>query len=324
MERIGVMTSGGDAPGMNAAVRAAVRMAIYRGLGVVGVRRGYQGLIDGDLVEMDLRSVSNIIQTGGTIIKAGRCLDFYERPGRERAAGRARGAAVEGIVAIGGDGTFQGAHTFIEESGIPVVGVPGTIDNDIFGTDFTIGFDTAVNTALDAIDKIRDTAVAHDRIFLVEVMGRHAGFIAAAAGLAGGAEYLLIPETPTDVQGISAGIEAGIQRGKTSQIIIVAEGDEQGGALDIAKKLKACTSMELDMRVCILGHVQRGGSPTANDRILASKLGAGAVDALVDGATDVMVGEIDGRIVQTPLADTWQKKKPVDPAILKLADILAR
>lgn len=324
MKRIGVMTSGGDAPGMNAAVRAAVRMAIYRGLQVMGIRRGYQGLIDGDLVGMDLRSVSNIIQTGGTVIKAGRCMDFYERPGRDRAAEQARKAGIEGIVAIGGDGTFRGAHAFVEEAGIPVVGVPGTIDNDIFGTDFTIGFDTAVNTALDAIDKIRDTAVAHDRIFLVEVMGRHAGFIAAAAGLAGGAEYLLIPETPTDVQAICDGIEAGITRGKTSQIVIVAEGDEQGGALEIAKKLKACTTTPLDMRVCILGHVQRGGSPTANDRILASKLGAAAVDALRDGATDVMVGEVDHRIVATPLPDTWQKKKPVNPAILELVDILAR
>lgn len=324
MKRIGVMTSGGDAPGMNACVRAVVRMGIHRGLEVVGIRRGYQGLIEGDLVEMDLRSVSNIIQAGGTIIKAGRSPDFYHRPARERAAERVRGGGLDGIVAIGGDGTFHGAHDLVQESGIPVVGVPGTIDNDIFGTDFTIGFDTAVNTALDAIDKVRDTAAAHDRVFLVEVMGRHAGFIAAAAGLAGGAEHLLIPETPTDIEGICRALEAGLERGKTSQIIIVAEGDEQGGALEIAKKLKACMSTPMDMRVCILGHIQRGGSPTANDRILASKLGAAAVDALLEGTSDVMVGEVSSCILRTPLPETWEKKKPVDPAALELLDILAR
>ena len=212
MKRIGVMTSGGDAPGMNAAVRAAVRMAIHRGLEVVGIRRGYQGLMDGDLVEMNLRSVSNIIQTGGTVIKAGRCPDFRGAAGRERGARTAREAGLEGIVAIGGDGTFHGAHLLTEESGIAVVGVPGTIDNDLYGTDFTIGFDTAVNTALDAIDKIRDTAAAHDRGFLVEVMGRHAGFIAAVSGLAGGAEHLLIPETVTDIEHICRDLNEGTAR----------------------------------------------------------------------------------------------------------------
>jgi len=324
MKRIGVMTSGGDSPGMNACLRAVVRTAIGRGLEVFGIHRGYQGLVDGDLVGMNLRSVSNIIQTGGTIIKSGRCMDFYEPPGREAAARTVRENDLDGIVAIGGDGTFHGAHQIHREWGVVMVGVPGTIDNDLYGTDYTIGFDTAVNTALDAIDKIRDTAASHDRIFLVEVMGRHAGFIAAAAGLAGGCEYLLIPETLTDVTGICEGIQDGIIRGKTSQIIIVAEGDEQGGALEVAAKLKACTTAKLDMRVCILGHIQRGGSPTASDRILASKLGAAAVEALLDGVSNVMVGEQDHHIVHTPLPETWQKKKPVDPRVLELVESLSR
>ena len=324
MKRIGVLTSGGDAPGMNACIRAVVRTGIVRGLEVVGIRRGFQGLLEGDFFPMNLRSVSNTIQTGGTILKTGRCQAFFERTERARAVEQARAAGLEGIVAIGGDGTFHGAHYVVQEMGFPMLGAPGTIDNDVFGTDFTIGFDTAVNTALEAIDRIRDTAAAHDRVFLVEVMGRSAGFIAAAAGLAGGAEHLLIPETPTTIQDICSDLEDGLKRGKTSQIIIVAEGDEQGGAFEVARKLQACLTTPLDLRVCILGHVQRGGSPTASDRILASKLGAAAVEALSEGASDVMVGEVGGQVVRTPLPDTWEKKKPVDPNMLNLVAILAR
>jgi 6-phosphofructokinase 1 len=324
MKRIGVLTSGGDAPGMNACIRAVVRTGIVRGLDIVGVRRGFQGMLDGDFVPMNLRSVSNTIQTGGTILKTGRCQAFFERAERARAVARAQEAGLEGIVAIGGDGTFHGAHYVVQETGFPMVGAPGTIDNDVFGTDFTIGFDTAVNTALEAIDRIRDTAAAHDRVFLVEVMGRSAGFIAAASGLAGGAEHLLIPETPTTVQHICAELEDGLKRGKTSQIIIVAEGEEQGGAFEVAKKMQACLTTPLDLRVCILGHVQRGGSPTASDRILASKLGAAALEALSQGASDVMVGEVGGQLVRTPLPDTWEKKKPVDPDMLRLVEVLAR
>jgi 6-phosphofructokinase 1 len=324
MKRIGVLTSGGDAPGMNACLRAVVRTAIVRGLEVVGVRRGFQGLLDEDFLPMNLRSVSNTIQTGGTILKTARCQGFYERAERARAAESAREAGLEGIVAIGGDGTFHGAHYVVEETGFRMVGAPATIDNDVFGTDFTIGFDTAVNTALDAIDRIRDTAAAHDRVFLVEVMGRSAGFIAAAAGLAGGAEHLLIPESLCTIEHICRELEDGLKRGKTSQIVIVAEGEEQGGAFEVAKKMQASLRTLLDLRVCILGHVQRGGSPTASDRILASKLGAAAVEALIGGVWDVMVGEVGGRILRTPLPDTWEKKKPVDPNVLLLVETLAR
>lgn len=288
---------------------------------MVGIRRGYAGMLAGEFEEMNHGSVSNIIQLGGTILKTGRCEEFYHPEGRAMAAARVREAGIEGLVAIGGDGTFRGAHALWQEHGLPIIGVPATIDNDVYGTDTTIGYDTAVNTALDAIDRIRDTATSLDRLFFVEVMGRQAGFIALAVGAAGGAEMILVPELDTSVQEIYETIAAGRERGKTSSIVVVAEGDEEGGALEIARKVRELGPIEC--RATILGHTQRGGRPTAHDRILASQLGAAAVEALMEGDSDNMVGRIHNSIVRTPLAETWGKKKPFDRKLYKLASALA-
>ena len=321
MHTIGVFTSGGDSPGMNAGIRAVVRSAIYYGRRVVGIHRGYAGMLAGEFTEMGASSVSNIIHLGGTILKTARCQEFMEPEGRAKAAEQLRKAGIEGLVSMGGDGTSHGAHYLWQEHGIAVINVPSTIDNDLYGTDFTIGYDTAVNTALQAIDRIRDTATSHDRIFFIEVMGRYAGFIALAAGAAGGAEIICVPEACATAQEIHNALEAGIARGKRSSIIVVAEGDEEGGAFEVARKVGHLGGYET--RVSILGHIQRGGSPTAADRILASQLGAAAVEALIEGDSDKMVGRIHGQIVRTPLEETWDKKKPVDEGLLKLAYILA-
>jgi len=321
MKTIGVFTSGGDAPGMNACLRAVVRTAINKEIRVVGIRRGYAGMLLGEFEEMDHASVSNVIQLGGTILKTARSEEFLRQEERAKAADLVREADIDGLVAIGGDGTFRGAWDLYQEHHIPIIGVPGTIDNDIYGTDETIGFDTAVNTALDAIDRIRDTATAHDRLFFVEVMGRRAGFIAVAVGLAGGAEMVLVPEDDLSVQAIYQRIMAGIEHGKTSSIIVVAEGDEEGGALEIARKVRAQGNIEC--RATILGHTQRGGNPTARDRILASELGAAAVEALLAGESGKMVGRINGEVVLTPLADTWGLHKPLDRHLYELAVQLA-
>lgn len=321
MKRIGVFTSGGDAPGMNACLRAVVRTAIYNNLEVIGIRRGYTGMVEGDLIPMSMRSVSNIIQRGGTILETGRCKEFMQKSGRRKAGMVLERENIDGLIAIGGDGTFRGAYEFYKEWKIPIIGVPGTIDNDIYGTDFTIGFDTAINTALEAVDRIRDTAAAHERIFIVEVMGRHAGFIGLDVGVSSGAEEILIPETPTDLEGICKRLTEGRARGKTSSIIIVSEGDEKGGAIALGERIKEKCS--LDYRVCILGHVQRGGSPTVRDRVLATKLGYYAVMGLLEGRKNVMVGEVNNRIKYTPLKDTWTKKKPIDKTLLHIAQILA-
>jgi len=287
----------------------------------VGIRRGYQGMLAGEFQEMDAGSVSNIVHLGGTILKTARCDAFYWPEARAEAARLLREAGIDALVAIGGDGTFRGAHALTQEHQIPVIGVPGTIDNDIYGSDATIGYDTAVNTALDAIDRIRDTATSHDRLFFVEVMGREAGFIALAAGAAGGAEMILVPEIEVSAEEIHRVIAAGVARGKTSSIIVVAEGDEEGGALEIARKVRALGDVEC--RVTILGHTQRGGAPTARDRVLASRLGAAAVQALIDGDSDKMVGMIGGDVVRTPLPETWEKKKGLDRTLYELAGILA-
>jgi len=321
VERIGVFTSGGDAPGMNAAVRAVVRTAIYHEKKVFGIMRGYQGMIEGEIEEMGPRSVSNIIQMGGTVLKTARSEEFLKREGRQKAYDNLISHGVDGLVAIGGDGTFRGAVVFFEEFGIPVVGIPGTIDNDLYGTDFTVGFDTAVNTALESVDRIRDTAQSHDRIFLVEVMGRQAGFIGIAVGVSGGAEHVVIPETKTDLDALCEQVRSWARKKKGSRIIIVSEGDELGNAAEIGRKIAEKTG--IDYRVCVLGHTQRGGSPTARDRILASLLGRAAVEALLDGETCVMVGEVNGKAVRTPLQETWQKKKPVDDMLLELCQILS-
>jgi 6-phosphofructokinase 1 len=318
---IGVFTSGGDAPGMNACVRAVVRTAVYRGARVIGIHRGYTGLLAGQFEEMTPASVSNIIQLGGTILRTSRCDEFLTPEGRAKGAAYLREAGIEGLVAIGGDGTFRGAHALYLEHGIPTVGTPGTIDNDLYGTDYTIGFDTAVNTALDSIDRLRDTASSHERMFVVEVMGRQAGFIALAVGASGGAEEIMVPECRSPIEEVHQRIMEGRKRGKTSSIIVVAEGDEEGGALQIAESLRRLGGLEV--RVSILGHIQRGGSPTAADRILGSKLGAAAVDGLLAGRKDVMAGGVNGRIVYTPLPETWEKKKPIDEDLLRLNTILA-
>lgn len=320
--RIGVFTSGGDAPGMNAAIRAVVRTALYEGRQVLGIWRGYQGMIEGEIKEMVRGSVSNIVQRGGTLIKTARSQEFFTREGREKAYRSLSAHGIEALVAIGGDGTFRGATEFFAEFGVPTVGLPGTIDNDLYGTDFTIGFDTAVNTALEAIDRIRDTAESHDRIFLIEVMGRQAGFIGLAAGVAGGAEEILIPETQSDLDALCNEVEKWSREKRGSRIIIVSEGDELGNATEIGKKIAARTGAHF--RVCVLGHTQRGGSPTAKDRILASVLGHAAVRALIEGEQNVMIGEVNNEVVRTPLRETWEKKKPIPERLQRLYQVLSR
>lgn len=321
INRIGVLTSGGDSPGMNACIRAVVRTAIYHGIHVVGIIRGYAGLIDGDVKEMDVSSVSNIIQRGGTILKTARSEEFKTPEGRSQAFENIKKWDIDALIAIGGDGTYRGASDFIRDYNVPVIGLPGTIDNDIYGTDFTIGYDTAINIALDAVDRIRDTASSHERIFFVEVMGRNSGFIALDVGVAGGAEAILIPETPTNIDSLCDVLVKGWKRGKSSSIIIVAEGDDAGNSYSIAGKVKEKTG--LDYRVTVLGHIQRGGSPTARDRILASKIGSSAVESIKNGISGVMIGEIQGKIVSTELSAIWSNKKSVDTNLCHLAEILS-
>jgi 6-phosphofructokinase 1 len=321
-KRIAVLTSGGDAPGMNACIRAVVRTAIYENIDVFGIVEGYQGLIEGNITPFSIRSVSNIIQKGGTVLKTSRCESFYHKSGRKRAAETIRQWNIDGLIVIGGDGSFKGAHALYNEESIPVVGIPGTIDNDIYGTDLTIGYDTAVNTALDLIDKIRDTAASHNRIFIVEVMGRHSGFIAMEVGICGGAEEILVPETKVSLEELGNMIKTWAFTGKTSSLIVVAEGDELGNAHDIAKSIQ--DKFNTPCHVCVLGHTQRGGSPTASDRLLASRLGYHTVMAVKNGKVDIMVGWSSNRVTYTPLPDTWEKKKPLDKELLKIYRILAR
>jgi 6-phosphofructokinase 1 len=309
---------------MNACLRATVRTALANDLEVVGIRRGYEGMIDGDFVEMDRRSVSNIVQTGGTILKSARSTDFLTEEGRTRAADNLERYDVDGLIAIGGDGTFRGASKLNDEHGIPVVGCPGTIDNDLFGTDTTIGYDTALNTAIENIDRIRDTADAHNRLFLIEVMGRDAGFIALNCGIGGGAELILIPETITEMDMIKERIFSLMSAQRRSTIVVVAEGDELGGARGIEQALREDPAFEdIDLRSTILGHIQRGGAPTAGDRVLASRLGVAAVEALLDGHTDVMVGFVNGETKLTPLRNVYSRKKSIDYDLLKLTQILS-
>lgn len=323
MKRIGLITSGGDAPGMNAAIRAVVRSACHYGLEVVGGSRGYQGLLENEFKTLDRHSVSNIVQRGGTMLKTARSEEFMHPEGRAKAAENLRQRGIEGLIVIGGDGSFRGAAQLSEEQGIPVVGVPATIDNDLAGTDITIGYDTALNTALDAIDKIRDTADAHDRLFLVEVMGRDAGFIALETGLASGAEMILLPESLTDVEDVKSSLSDILKEQKRSSLVVIAEGDETGGALTLASDLREGEGMsKYEMRVCILGHIQRGGNPTARDRVLASRLGHAAVKTMMDGHDRVMVGEVNYSVKLTPLKMTWSKKKDIDFELAELAKVL--
>jgi 6-phosphofructokinase 1 len=321
MKRIGVLTSGGDAPGMNACVRAVVRCGVDHKLEVVGIRRGYCGILEEDFVSLGSRSVANIIHRGGTFLETARCDEMKTDEGIRKANEILQKEGIEGLITIGGDGTLRGATKLAEAGNAKIVSVPSTIDNDVYGTDYTIGFDTAVNTALDAIDKIRDTAGSLQRLFFVEVMGRNRGFIALDVGIAGGAEDILIPEAETRIEQLSLDIGRSLKRGKRSSIVIVAEGDEAGGAFSIAQQV--WERLKLEYRICVLGHVQRGGSPTARDRVLASKLGAAAVDALVKGMSGYMVGEVKGEITFTPLRETWEKRKELDSDLLRLVKVLA-
>ncbi len=321
MKRIGIFTSGGDAPGMNACVRAVVRSAIYHGLEVYGIYRGYQGMIDNDIHQLHSHSVSNILQRGGTVLKTARCDAFRTKEGRQIAYDNLKQHGIDGFVAIGGDGTFSGASIFNEEFGMPVIGIPGTIDNDIYGTDFTIGFDTAVNTVLDAIDKIRDTADSHGRIFFVEVMGRDSGYIAIRSAIGGGAEGVL-PENNTTSDDIISYLKEDIRREKTFSIIVVAEKHTPGHTITLAEQCREALGGK-DIRVTILGHIQRGGGPTAQDRVLASRLGLAAVEALISGKTKNMVGIVNNAVNFVPLEDSYQKNKPLVQDLLRLVKILS-
>lgn len=318
MKRIAVFTSGGDAPGMNAHIRAVERTAHKHGLEVIGIVGGYSGMMAGHMEVLDRIRTANILDRGGTVLKTSRCPEFLEPEGRAQAMEQLRSHGVDGVIACGGDGTFHGAHLLFEEHGIPIVGTPGTIDNDLWGTDFTIGYDTAINTAAEAIDKIRDTADSHGRLFFVEVMGRHAGFIAMDVGVACGAEYIAVPESMTDIEELYKRI---IAQGRDQRtIVIVGEGDELGGAYKLSQLIEE--RYGLTSKVSILGHMQRGGSPTVRDRVLAARLGAVAVQALLDGKTDVMVGEVAGRVEIVPLADTWSHRKSVPAYLIELATML--
>jgi 6-phosphofructokinase 1 len=322
MKKIAVFTSGGDAPGMNACVRAAVRGAIYHGVEISGIMKGYNGMIHGEIKHLTARSVSNIIQTGGTILKSARSMDFMTKEGRQKAYDHLQKHNIEGLIAIGGNGTFTGAKIFFEEFGIPTVGAPGTIDNDLYGTDYTIGYDTAVNTALDAIDKIRDTASSHDRVFFIEVMGRDSGYIAIYTGIGGGAELILVPETETTIDDIKNTLEQNWKKKKSSSIIVVAEGDELGNANMVSERVKEVMP-KFDSRVTNLGHIQRGGTPTAADRVLASRLGLGAVEGLLNGHSNEMAGVVNNKLVYTSFDDAINKSKPISPELLRLNEILS-
>lgn len=320
--KIAVFTSGGDSPGMNACVRAVTRTALHFGIEVVGIRHGYEGMINGDFVPLKDHDVSGIIQRGGTILFSARSEGFRTKEGRAQAYENLRTAGIDRIVAIGGDGTFTGANIFMTEyPDISIVGCPGTIDNDLYGTDYTIGYDTAINTAMAAIDNIKDTANAHNRLFFVEVMGRDAGFIALRSAIATGAEAVLVPETETRIDDLIATLEANHKRGKTSGIVVVAEGDDAGGAFDIANAVKAKYN-QYDIRVTILGHVQRGGRPTCRERVLASRLGLEAVKALMNGKKGVMVGEIGHEISYTPFGKSIKHHQKLSPQLLEMVSIL--
>ena len=322
IKRIAVFTSGGDAPGMNAALRAVVRNASFHDLHVYGIFRGYEGMIDGDLERLERGDVGNIIHRGGTILKTARSERFRTEEGRKAAYESLLAFDIDACVAIGGNGTFTGADIFAEEYDIPFIGIPGTIDNDLFGTDFTIGFDTAVNTAIDAVDKIRDTADSHNRLFFVEVMGRHSGYIALNTSIGSGAGSVIIPESSTPIDALVDTLKKGARRKKLFSVIIVAEGNVTGSAQDIARMVKEQFDF-YDTKVAIIGHLQRGGSPTAMDRVLASRLGFHAVEGLLEGRENVMVGLVNNKVKFTPLKEAIVKPKKPDKELIRMAEILA-
>ena len=323
IKNIGVLTSGGDAPGMNAAIRAVVRGGLYYKLNVTGVLRGFDGLINADFIPMDGKSVANIIQRGGTILKTARCDAFKTKEGREKAHQNLINNDIDALIVIGGDGTFTGADIFAEEYNFPIIGLPGTIDNDLEGTDLTIGYDTAINTVVNAVDKIRDTAESHERLFIVEVMGRDSGLIALRSGIGVGAEAILIPEAKTEISDLVDRIQHS-RKDKASKIIIVAEGDEAGGAYNVSDILKE-KFPQYDIKVSVLGHIQRGGSPSCADRVLASRLGVAAVEGLIAGKTKVMVGQMNRELVFTPFCKAIKHidATQITPTWLHLAEILS-
>lgn len=312
---IGILTSGGDAPGMNAAIRAVTRAAIYGGLRVKGIYRGYRGLITGEIVEFKTQNVSNIIQAGGTILKTARCKEFQTPEGRKQAYEMMQKEGIDALVVIGGDGSLTGARVFATEFNIPIVGLPGTIDNDLYGTDRTIGYDTALNTIMECVDKIRDTATSHERLFFIEVMGRDAGFLALNGAIASGAEAAIIPEISTEVDQFSELISNGFRKSKNSSIVLVAESPVTGGAMGMAERVKN-EFPQYDVRVSILGHLQRGGSPTAADRILASRMGAAAIEALLEDQRNVMIGIRNDEIVYVPFSKAIKNDKPIKRELL--------
>lgn len=322
MKEIAVLTTGGDCPGLNAAIRAVVRSASYQGLKVTGVMHGYDGLIAGDFIPLKNESVSNILQRGGTILKTARSERFKSEEGMKAAAAQLKKENIDALVVIGGDGSLRGAEKFSALHGVNIMGIPKTIDNDIYGSDISIGFDSAVNTVVEAVDKIRDTAASHDRLFFVEVMGRDSGMIALTSGIAAGAEAILIPETQTKIEQLVKILERGWQRKKTSMIVIVAEGDEAGGAYQIAEEVKKLFT-QFDTRVSVLGHMQRGGSPSAADRVLASRLGVAAIEGLVAGRKNEMAGLQNGEIVFTPLKEVVTHRRDIDKSLVKIAEILS-
>ncbi|MCD8167024.1 MAG: 6-phosphofructokinase [Bacteroides sp.] len=319
---VGVLTSGGDAPGMNAAIRAVTRAAIYNGIQVKGIYRGYKGLITGEIQEFKSQNVSNIVQMGGTILKTARCQEFMTVEGRKIAYETMQREGIEALVIIGGDGSLTGARIFAQEYDIPCVGLPGTIDNDLYGTDTTIGYDTALNTIMEAVDKIRDTATSHERLFFIEVMGRDAGFLALNGAIAAGAEAAIIPEFSTEADQLQEFIENGFRKSKNSSIVLVAESELTGGAMHYAERVKN-EYPQYDVRVSILGHLQRGGRPTANDRILASRLGTAAIDAIMEGQRNVMIGIVNNQIVYVPINKAIKNDKPIDQELVHILNTLS-
>ncbi len=321
IKNIAVMTSGGDAPGMNAAIRAVLRVSHHHDVRVTGVIGGYAGLMNGQFLDLDMNAMANILKFGGTILKTGRSREYLELGARKQAFTHIEKAGIDALICIGGDGSFRGAHALFEETGIQCVGVPATIDNDIYGSDYTIGFDTAVNIALDAIDRIRDTASSHDRLFIVEVMGHNSGFIALDVGVAGGAEEIFFPENPVAIEDAIEHIKRSIARGKKSSILVTAEGQKPGRAYDLAESIRKRSGFEA--KVCVLGHIQRGGAPTARDRILASRLGAHAVEKILQGESDIMVGIQAEKLVTHKLSSVVGKKKQIPNELIRLAQILS-
>lgn len=321
-KNIGVFTSGGDAPGMNAAIRAVVRTCVYYDIEVSGIYRGYEGMIENDIVKLNARSVSNIIQRGGTILKSARSVEFRTSEGRKKAYDNLKERGIDALVAIGGDGSFTGLHIFHDEYKMPCICIPGTIDNDLAGTDYTIGYDTATNTAVEAIDKIRDTALSHNRLFFIEVMGRDSGYIAINSAIAGGAVAAIIPEEETPLESLLTKLEDTRLNNKKSSLVVVAEGGKSGGAIELANQVKERLSY-YDTKVTILGHLQRGGAPTYFDRVLASKMGVSAVEALMNGKTDVMLGISNNKIVYNDFETSMAREHEIEPELIRISKILS-